>query len=102
MEPIQLIFWSPIAAILFAVLLFVLTHLGGRKRLPRPFPAFAKIVLGWAFSLCAVSFAVSLTYSIMVEASTGPLGAIFFFGPLGFTLGVVVGLCLWFFWHRNA
>src|SRR3989344_5526038 len=97
MEPIQLIFCSPIAATLFAVVIFMLVRLSNRNTSPGAFSLFLKIVLGWALGLGVAAFAVSLFYSKMVGASTGPLGAIFVFGPLGFTVGVIIGTVQWFF-----
>jgi hypothetical protein len=102
MEPIQFIFWSPIAVTLFAVGVFAWTRLTKRSATTIAFSLFVKTVLGWAFGLGAAAFTASLIYSKIVGASTGPLGAIFFFGPLGFTLGVIVGLGLWCFRRRKA
>ena len=100
-EPIQLTFWSPVAAVFAAGVAFLWMRLGKRRGAPVAFPAFARYVFGWALTAGAGAFVAALLFGIVTDASTGPLGALFVFGPIGFTVGAIVGVgrCL-ATWHR--
>jgi hypothetical protein len=102
MEPIQFTFFSPIVASFLAVLAFVCVRLINSGAPPAAFSRFVRIVFGWALGLGAAAFAVSLLLAFMAGASTGPLGAIFVFGPVGFTLGTIIGVSLWLFRRHRA
>ena len=64
-----------------------LTILSGHEfsRLRRP-------SFSWAIGAATIAFIGAIVISFLTGASTGPLGALFFFGPLGFAVGVVVSV----------
>ncbi len=90
-EPIQLIFWCPLAAAGIAVVGLVWLRFSQYSRAMSSL-AYATQVFSWAIGAATVAIVGAIAISFLTGASTGPLGALFVFGPLGFAVGVIVGV----------
>jgi len=91
MDLFQLIFWSPIAAALVAVAVWV--HLRSRSASPKPI-SFVGTVVIWAITLGLVGLISGSFIPGLLDAKPGNMQAIvgiFITGPFGIFLGIVLG-----------
>lgn len=93
MDLFQLIFWSPIAAILFAVVVFMWMRRGNRSASPSA-NSFVVTLAIWAITLGFVGLVSGSILPTFLDANPGNVQAlvgIFFTSPFGIFLGVVLG-----------
>jgi hypothetical protein len=90
-----LIFQSPLYASLFAIVVYVLIRFKTNNGEAPSFLRFGLKVFGIAAALGAVGFVLMFAYCMRINSGNCPLAAIFITGPLGFTVGTILGLILW-------
>ena len=98
-----LIFLSPLFAALLAALVVLGTKLA---HLPKPKATYlVELSLKYAVIGAGISLGLTIVWMIWYEKTTGysagngPLGWIFFYGPLSAALGQLVALVRW--WFKN-
>ena len=99
--PLVAIFFSPLIAAVFAMAMFFFSKLTGsvrpKARYLLELSALLAIVGGIVSLILTIASMIWYEYSTGYSAGNGPLGWIFFYGPLSATFGQVVALCMWWF-----
>ena len=92
---LYLISTSPIYAALLSLVVYLYVRFKIKIVEAPSFFRFLVSVFGLAFLLGAIGFFLMFAYCMHINSGNCPLAAIFVTGPLGFSLGAVLGLIRW-------
>jgi len=98
---LQIGFFSPVLMLVAAVAVVLIAELKGRpiERISRLIWTSAAFALAGAVATLVLTIASMIWYEKTTgySAGNGPLGWIFFYGPVGAAFGQLVALLLWWF-----
>jgi len=94
MDQIQLMIWSPAAAIIISVLMFIVVTRTRNQSLRSSVDTFLKYIFFLAVPCFGITFVIVAMDTVINNNSQGPLSLIYF-GPASIAVGTFIGTVLW-------
>ena len=94
MDQIRLMIWSPVAAIILSVLIFIIVTRTRKQSLRSSADNFLKYLFFSAVPCFGITFVIVAMDTAINDNSQGPLSLIYF-GPASIAVGTVIGAALW-------
>ena len=90
------------AAFLVSVIIYLFLGLSKIINLAEQYLNFLFSIFGWALGGLAIASLIIISGSAYYASPQGPFSIIFFDGPLGTGVGIIVGVIMWLLKLRNS